>query len=303
MTGGSMSLSDNITVNNLISNGISVSNLVNTNVLANVAVVTSTSNAMGNSNTVGTIITTGGNVGINTTNPDYGSFGATEKILGITGVATNRARLSFQNTATGTTGVSGTIAFFNSTTQLAALDVIADGATNSGRYAFNTNNAGTFAERMRITCDGTVLIGRTTTTPNGGELQLSGGITFPATQVAKSDANTLDDYEEGTWTPNQGAGLTVVGAFASSAVYTKVGRLVTVSAKFSGATSIAVTAGGILCTNLPFTVGTLTGMGSIANGNPNQFSCVFVNTGSTNAFASGAITASFDIFFTVTYTV
>lgn len=28
------------------------------------------------------------------------------------------------------------------------------------------------------------------------------GITFPAAQSASSDANTLDDYEEGTWTPN-----------------------------------------------------------------------------------------------------
>jgi hypothetical protein len=27
------------------------------------------------------------------------------------------------------------------------------------------------------------------------------GITFPATQVPSADANTLDDYEEGTWTP------------------------------------------------------------------------------------------------------
>jgi hypothetical protein len=27
------------------------------------------------------------------------------------------------------------------------------------------------------------------------------GISFPATQSASSDANTLDDYEEGTWTP------------------------------------------------------------------------------------------------------
>jgi len=108
-------------------------------------------------------IDSSGNVGINTTNPDYGSFGATEKILGITGVATNRARISLQNTSTGTTGVSGTIAFWNSTTQLAALDVIADGATNSGRYVFNTNNAGSFGERMRITSAGDVGIGVTPT--------------------------------------------------------------------------------------------------------------------------------------------
>ena len=31
--------------------------------------------------------------------------------------------------------------------------------------------------------------------------RLSQGLPFPATQVASSDPNTLDDYEEGTWTP------------------------------------------------------------------------------------------------------
>jgi hypothetical protein len=36
----------------------------------------------------------------------------------------------------------------------------------------------------------------------GGNTPQSGlGVRFPATQSASSDANTLDDYEEGTWTP------------------------------------------------------------------------------------------------------
>jgi hypothetical protein len=113
-------------------------------------------------------IDTAGNVGIGTTNPDYGSFGATERILGITGVSGNRGRLSLQNTSTGTTGVAGSIAFFNSSTQLAAVDVLADGATNSGRIVFNTNNAGTFTERMRITSSGNVLIA-------SGQMQVSAG--------------------------------------------------------------------------------------------------------------------------------
>lgn len=53
------------------------------------------------------------------------------------------------------------------------------------------------------------------------------GITFPATQSASSNANTLDDYEEGTWTPTVNYNG---GSFsASTAYYTKVGRLVNVS--------------------------------------------------------------------------
>jgi hypothetical protein len=55
----------------------------------------------------------------------------------------------------------------------------------------------------------------------------AGGIKFPATQVASSDANTLDDYEEGTWTPSVGGTATYTGNRAGS--YIKVGGLVYVS--------------------------------------------------------------------------
>ena len=60
----------------------------------------------------------------------------------------------------------------------------------------------------------------------GGLINISaagaGQIKFPATQNASTDVNTLDDYEEGTWTP------TGVGVIFSSASgkYTKIGRCV-----------------------------------------------------------------------------
>jgi hypothetical protein len=66
---------------------------------------------------------------------------------------------------------------------------------------------------------------------SGGSTTATGtGIAFPATQSASTDANTLDDYEEGTWTPNQGTGLTVIGTYTPSGKYTKIGRSVTVIA-------------------------------------------------------------------------
>jgi hypothetical protein len=52
------------------------------------------------------------------------------------------------------------------------------------------------------------------------------GITFPATQSASTDANTLDDYEEGTWTPNVGGNATYTIQLGT---YVKVGKLVTVN--------------------------------------------------------------------------
>ncbi len=59
-------------------------------------------------------------------------------------------------------------------------------------------------------------------------INLTGGqIVFPATQNASSDANTLDDYEEGTWTPTDlsGAGLTFSN---QGSAYVKVGQMVLV---------------------------------------------------------------------------
>jgi hypothetical protein len=55
------------------------------------------------------------------------------------------------------------------------------------------------------------------------------GITFPATQVASSNANTLDDYEEGTWTPTVTSSSGTLTSYTSSGKYTKIGRSVTVS--------------------------------------------------------------------------
>lgn len=60
----------------------------------------------------------------------------------------------------------------------------------------------------------------------------AGQIKFPATQNASSDAHTLDDYEEGTWTPTDGsgAGLTLVNADTHTGSpnggYIKIGQMV-----------------------------------------------------------------------------
>jgi len=75
------------------------------------------------------------------------------------------------------------------------------------------------------------------------------GITFPATQVASSNANTLDDYEEGTWTPtdNSGAGLTIT---VNGAQYTKIGRTVTINFEI---TFPSTANGNNVSVSLPFT--------------------------------------------------
>ena len=85
-------------------------------------------------------------------------------------------------------------------------------------------------------------------------INLTGGqITFPATQSASADANTLDDYEEGTWTPVAAVGFTIVGATVASGSYTKIGNLVQVTGSLGGATTIASGGGNTRITGMPFT--------------------------------------------------
>ena len=79
------------------------------------------------------------------------------------------------------------------------------------------------------------------------------GITFPASQSASSDANTLDDYEEGTWTPTI-IGTTTAGTASYSqnaARYTKIGRMVFIETyiSWSGGTG----SGNLRLAGLPFT--------------------------------------------------
>jgi hypothetical protein len=101
----------------------------------------------------------------------------------------------------------------------------------------------------------------------GATAQTGTGITFPATQSASSNANTLDDYEEGTWTPTDGSGAGL-SFTTSDCYYTKVGRVVYISMAVifpSTANSSAVRFSG-----LPFTVksGSDNAMGlTIANTN------------------------------------
>jgi hypothetical protein len=74
-------------------------------------------------------------------------------------------------------------------------------------------------------------VGATTPTTSGA------GITFPATQSASSNANTLDDYEEGTfsatWFSGQNGSGTNLGTSTGS-VYTRIGRVVVVNFNRAG---------------------------------------------------------------------
>jgi hypothetical protein len=90
----------------------------------------------------------------------------------------------------------------------------------------------------------------------GGSTSASGiGIAFPATQSASSDANTLDDYEEGTFTPGVAFGGGTTGITYSTQVgqYVKIGRFV--YATFNIAlTNKGSSSGSVTVTGLPFSI-------------------------------------------------
>jgi hypothetical protein len=135
----------------------------------------------------------------------------------------------------------------------------------------------------------------------GGATPGSGGLAFPATAVAVADVNTLDDYEEGTWTPNQGVGLTVVGTFSSSGHYVKVGNLVTARGQVNGSTTIAAAAGTDICTNFPFAP-VAPYLGAVMDGNAVNSSIGFLY-GAGRFYSINAIAASPNVFFSISYTI
>jgi hypothetical protein len=90
----------------------------------------------------------------------------------------------------------------------------------------------------------------------GGTGTASVGIAFPSTQSASSDANTLDDYEEGTWTPSYALSAGSVSGVTSAGNYVKIGKQVTVNFYITFTTATAASINTI--TGLPFTVANTT---------------------------------------------
>jgi hypothetical protein len=85
------------------------------------------------------------------------------------------------------------------------------------------------------------------------------GITFPATQSASADANTLDDYEEGTWTPAFSSAAGTVTYGQQKGVYTKIGDTVFVSGFLQSNSTSGATSSQVFITGLPFTPTTING--------------------------------------------
>jgi hypothetical protein len=74
--------------------------------------------------------------------------------------------------------------------------------------------------------DKTLQIGKSISVGGATPTTSGSGITFPATQDSSSNANTLDDYEEGTWTPTALSLSGTITSYSSNGKYTKIGNVV-----------------------------------------------------------------------------
>lgn len=123
----------------------------------------------------------------------------------------------------------------------------------SGRAEFGL--AGDDDFHVKVSPDGSTWFEALTVARSSGLVSLPlGQLAFPTSQNASADPHTLDDYEEGTWTPGVTFGGAAVGVTYGSVNlgrYTKVGRLCVATGTLHLSSKGSSTGGAVL-TGLPF---------------------------------------------------
>jgi hypothetical protein len=187
-------------------------------------------------------ITSAGNVGINTSAP-LSTFQANGNIGFYANNSSDGAQLYI-----GSSGFDNS-SYYNSAPGIGAVydaNTVVAGALGLFVYA---GVASSRLKVMNINANGNVALTNGTTTANGI------GITFPATQSASGDANCLDDYEEGTWTPTM-FGNATAGTWtpngANAGIYVKVGTAIILQYTVSG--TLTGSTGNIRIGGFPFSM-------------------------------------------------
>jgi len=174
---------------------------------------------------------------------NYGAYfgGSTSKIT-VTGCTIGAGAGLNGNTLWGIVLSAGSdnILIANNQMQGNGSGAISDSSTGTNKAIFN--NTGSTIQKV-----------------NGGmdiSSSTGGQIKFPATQNPSSDANTLDDYEEGTWTPTVTfvtPGDLNVSYVSNTGTYTKIGRVVILSFQIVTSSFTWTTASGnLIISGTPF---------------------------------------------------
>jgi hypothetical protein len=135
----------------------------------------------------------------------------------------------------------------------------------------------------------------------------TGRLQFPSTQNASSDANTLDDYEEGTWTPTDASGAGLSFAVAGGR-YIKIGKMVHI--QFNVLYPATADASSAKIGSLPFTSVSSAYRAALVKGydmaaNPTSglvdTNAVTASLYAGTGFATNAQCSSKDLYFSTTY--
>lgn len=159
-----------------------------------------------------------------TVTADGGSTNNTDAAAVFKGTGSEHIKLLLDTSSTG--GHQASIALESNGNEVSI------GTTGSNELRFLTSAS----EAMRIDASGHVII--------------PAGVTLGTTAGTYSAANTLDDYEEGTFTATLASGATTTPT--ATGYYTKTGNIVVVNSKLSFG-SITVNGAALQITGLPFT--------------------------------------------------
>jgi hypothetical protein len=209
----------------------------------------------------------------------------------------------------------GKLASVGTNTSAALLNVRDEGTPTGNLVSISANSLGTALAVNSAGNTRVLNLGLGGTTPSTSGT----GITFPATQSASSDANTLDDYEEGTFTSSVTCSVSgTLTTTYNTGAYTKVGRLVTVTGyiQFSSVSS----PNGYMRITLPFSTasgvqfessacfafnnivsGNIVDFCGVVNSNSSSFD-IYAGTGTTlSASSANLMQANTSFRFSATY--
>jgi hypothetical protein len=178
-----------------------------------------------------------------------------------TGSGSNSLVLGNSSSTTGSHGMT-IVAGNQATSSIAFSDHAGDGGTTDYRGLFQYVHADdslrvftASAERFRIASDGVAHFNGDVKVLSGDIQMGSGrGINFSATADSSGtmSSETLDDYEEGTWTPTMYVGSTQQSISAARTNYIKIGDLVTVNFSIAATANFTNSGTAMEIRGLPF---------------------------------------------------